>query len=94
MRVLTITTYPQDISVRFRIEGDYFKPFYDWIMLNIPAQSRSWYPSGRYWLIDLAYFPKVFETAYEMYDRIDEFDQHHGGHARLYQYYPKKRVIY
>ena len=82
MRVICFTRY-QESGAWVRIEGDYAPGFYPRLKEFVPKYARRYFPADRYWVIHPQFFCRIFELAYECFDRIDEFDK---GTAR--QYFP------
>lgn len=93
MNVLIITKY-KNPDEWFRLSGDYVKPFYDRVMEIVPKFSRNYIAREKVWHIKPWYFSKIFELAYQYYDRIDEWDGVNApyDHGTLYIYNTKKRA--
>lgn len=76
MTVCQITVYPD--RRRIRIEGDYVFYFYRWLKEFIPWKDRSYVEQGRYWMVEKRFFCRIFETAYEYFDKILLFENDRG----------------
>lgn len=66
--ICQITVYPD--RPRIRIEGDYVYHFYQWLKAFVPWNYRAYIELERYWLVDTRFFARVFERAYEYFDKI------------------------
>ena len=55
---------------RFRIEGDYVYRFYEQLKALVPGKDRAWYALERFWTVDRSFFCRIFELAYQYFDKI------------------------
>lgn len=80
-KVCQISIYSE--RLRIRIEGDYVKEFYEQLKIMIPGKNRAWVELERHWLVDRSFFSRIFELAYQYFDKIFLIEN-----GRVEEYFP------